>query len=172
MLCAGSHPLRLAAPTPPAYLCGANHKGLGGGPGGRAGAARDASKAPDGESEAMSFYDTWSAVFIASIAGFILVFTALVGARLLGPFARERGKGVSYECGMLPIGRNWAQVHVRYYVFAIMFLIFDVETIFIFPWAVVFLDLPAYVFWYMFIFIVVLSLGLVYAWRRGVLEWK
>ena len=73
---------------------------------------------------------------------------------------------------MLPIGRNWAQVHVRYYLFAIMFLIFDVETIFIFPWAVVFLDLPAYVFWYMFTFIVVLSAGLLYAWRRGVLEWR
>ncbi|MCY3882094.1 MAG: NADH-quinone oxidoreductase subunit A [Dehalococcoidia bacterium] len=122
----------------------------------------------------MSFYDTWSAVFIASIVGFILVFSALVGARLLGPFARERGKGVSYECGMLPIGRNWAQVHVRYYIFAIMFLIFDVETIFIFPWAVIFLNqgIPDVVFWYMFVFIVVLSLGLVYAWRRGVLEWK
>ncbi len=122
----------------------------------------------------MSFYDTWSAVFIASIVGFILVFSALVGARLLGPFARERGKGVSYECGMLPIGRNWAQVHVRYYIFAIMFLIFDVETIFIFPWAVIFLNqgIPDVVFWYMFVFIVVLSLGLLYAWRRGVLEWK
>lgn len=122
----------------------------------------------------MSFYDTWSAVFIASIVGFFLVFSALVGARLLGPFARERGKGVSYECGMLPIGRNWAQVHVRYYIFAIMFLIFDVETIFIFPWAVIFLNqgIPDVVFWYMFVFIVVLSLGLLYAWRRGVLEWK
>ena len=75
---------------------------------------------------------------------------------------------------MLPIGRNWAQVHVRYYIFAIMFLIFDVETIFIFPWAVIFLNqgIPDVVFWYMFVFIVVLSLGLVYAWRRGVLEWK
>ncbi len=165
-------PLRLAAPTPPAYLCGANHKGLGGGFRGSSCAARGALPAPVGESGAMSFYDTWSAVFIASVAGFILVFTALVGARLLGPFARERGKGVSYECGMLPIGRNWAQVHVRYYIFAIMFLIFDVETIFIFPWAVVFFDLPSYAFWYMFVFIVVLSAGLAYAWRRGVMEWR
>ena len=120
----------------------------------------------------MSFYDDWSAVLIAAIVGFFLVFSALIGARLLGPFARERGKGVSYECGMLPIGRNWAQVHVRYYLFAIMFLIFDVETIFIFPWAVIFVGAPAYVFWYMFTFIVVLGAGLLYAWRRGVLEWR
>lgn len=120
----------------------------------------------------MSFYDQWSAVFIAVIVGFILVFTAMVGARLLAPFARERGKEVSYECGMLPIGRNWAQVHVRYYLFAIMFLIFDVETVFIFPWAVTFVDLPTFVFYQMVIFIVVLSAGLLYAWRRGVLEWR
>ena len=120
----------------------------------------------------MSFYDLWSAVMIATIAGFILVFTALIASRVLAPFARERAKGVSYECGMLPIGRNWAQVHVRYYLIAILFLIFDVEAVFIFPWAVTFLDLPDYVFWQMVIFIGVLSLGLVYAWRRGVLEWR
>ena len=87
----------------------------------------------------MSFYDLWSAVLIATIAGFVLVFTALMAARLLAPYAREKGKGVSYECGMLPVGRNWAQVHVRYYLIAILFLIFDVETIFIFPWAVTYL---------------------------------
>jgi NADH:ubiquinone oxidoreductase subunit 3 (subunit A) len=120
----------------------------------------------------MSFYDLWSAVLIATIAGFVLVFTALMAARLLAPYAREKGKGVSYECGMLPVGRNWAQVHVRYYLIAILFLIFDVETIFIFPWAVTYLAQPDFVFYQMIIFISVLSLGLVYAWKRGVLEWK
>ena len=132
----------------------------------------------------MSFYDTWSAVLIASIVGFILVFTALVGARLLGPFARERGKGVSYECGMLPIGRNWAQVHVRYYIFAILFLVFDVEIVFLFPWAASFLGLmdsggavgPApfdkVILWQMVLFILTLVVGLAYAWRKGVLEWS
>ena len=120
----------------------------------------------------MSFYDTWSAVMISVIVGFVLVFTAIVGAKVLGPYARERGKGVSYECGMLPIGRNWAQVHVRYYLIAILFLIFDVEAVFIFPWAVTFLDLPDFVFYEMLVFIGVLALGLAYAWRRGVLEWK
>ncbi|MBK6562763.1 NADH-quinone oxidoreductase subunit A [Candidatus Amarobacter glycogenicus] len=120
----------------------------------------------------MSFYDLWSAVMISAIAGFVLVFSALIGSRLLAPFARERGKGISYECGMLPIGRNWAQVHVRYYLIAILFLIFDVETVFIFPWAITFLSLPMFVFYEMLVFIAVLALGLAYAWKRGVLEWK
>ena len=122
--------------------------------------------------EHMSFYDQWSAIMISVIAGFILVFSALLGTRLLAPFARERAKGVSYECGMLPIGRNWAQVHVRYYLIAILFLIFDVETVFIFPWAVAFQGLPRFVFYEMLAFIGVLALGLGYAWRRGVLEWR
>lgn len=120
----------------------------------------------------MSFYDTYSAVMIGTIAGFILVFTALVATKLLGPYARERGKAVSYECGMLPIGKQWSQVHVRYYLIAILFLIFDVEAVFIFPWAVTFVDFPMWVFYEMLIFVGVLVLGLVYAWRRGVLEWR
>lgn len=124
----------------------------------------------------MSFYDQWSAVMIAAIAGFVLVFTALIAARVLAPYAKEKRKGVSYECGMLPIGRNWAQVHVRYYLIAILFLIFDVETVFIFPWAVTFLDLSkvygSYVFYEMLVFVGILALGLGYAWRRGVLEWR
>ncbi|MCC6380914.1 MAG: NADH-quinone oxidoreductase subunit A [Dehalococcoidia bacterium] len=109
---------------------------------------------------------------MAVIAGFLLVFSAIIGAKLLAPYARERGKGVSYECGMLPIGRNWAQVHVRYYLIAILFLIFDVETVFIFPWAITFQSLPDFVFYEMLVFIGVLVAGLAYAWRRGVLEWR
>jgi NADH:ubiquinone oxidoreductase subunit 3 (subunit A) len=120
----------------------------------------------------MSFYDLWSAIMISAIAGFILVFTALIATKLLAPYAKERAKGVSYECGMLPIGRNWAQVHVRYYLIAILFLIFDVETVFIFPWAITFLSLPDFVFYEMIVFIGDLALGLAYAWKRGVLEWK
>lgn len=124
----------------------------------------------------MSFYDSWSAVFIAGIAGFVLVFTALIAAKLLAPYSRERGKGVSYECGMLPVGRNWAQVHIRYYLIAILFLIFDVETVFIFAWAVTFVDLSNaygnFVFYEMLLFVGVLAAGLAYAWRRGVLEWR
>ena len=120
----------------------------------------------------MSFYDTWSAVLIASVVGFLLVFSALIGARLFGPFAKERGKTVSYECGMLPIGRNWAQVHVRYYLFAIMFLIFDVEAVFLFPWALVFMTSIPAVFYEMLVFIAILFFGVIYGWRKGVLQWR
>ncbi|MCK9518711.1 MAG: NADH-quinone oxidoreductase subunit A [Dehalococcoidia bacterium] len=120
----------------------------------------------------MSFYDGWSAVMIAGIGGFVLVFTALTATALLSPRAPERAKGISYECGMLPIGRNWSQVHVRYYLIAIVFLIFDVEVIFLFPWAVTLLDMPDFVFWQMVLFIGILVLPLLYALKRGVLEWK
>jgi NADH:ubiquinone oxidoreductase subunit 3 (subunit A) len=120
----------------------------------------------------VSFYDSYSAIMMAAIAGTILVGTAILATRVLAPFARERAKGVSYECGMLPIGRNWAQVHVRYYLIAILFLLFDVETVFLFPWAVTFRELPKFVFYEMLLFVGVLGLGLGYAWKRGVLEWR
>jgi NADH-quinone oxidoreductase subunit A len=119
----------------------------------------------------LSFYDSYAAIMMAAIAGFILVGTAIIATKVLAPYAKERAKAVSYECGMLPIGRDWSHVHVRYYIIAILFLIFDVETVFIFPWAVTFIEAPRYVFYQMIVFIVVLTLALPYAWRRGVLEW-
>jgi NADH-quinone oxidoreductase subunit A len=120
----------------------------------------------------LTLYDQWLAVFIAVIVGFVLVGTAILATKLIGPYARERAKSVSYACGMLPVGRNWTQVHVRYYLIAILFLLFDVETVFIFPWAVTFTEMPEFVLYYMVAFILILSLGLVYAWKRGVLEWR
>ena len=114
----------------------------------------------------------YTAIFVALIAGFILVLTAMIGVRLFAPFSKERGKEISYECGMLPIGRNWSQVHIRYYLFAILFLIFDVEVVFIFPWAVSFLGIGEVAFWEMVVFVAILALGLAYAWKKGVLEWN
>ena len=120
----------------------------------------------------MSFYDLWSAVMISAIAGCVLVFSALIGSRLLAPFARERGKGISYECGMLPIGRNWAQVHVRYYLIAIQFIVFDLEIIFIMPWTLVFQELGARGLVTMGLFVGMLFLGFIYVWKKGALEWE
>ncbi len=119
--------------------------------------------------------ENYGAVLIAIPVGAFLVLNALVVTQLLAPKRRTKLKGQVYECGMLPIGRNWAQVHVRYYVFAILFLVFDVEIIFLFPWAVSFLGLSdtlgQFVLWEMVLFIGILVLALGYAWRKGVLEW-
>jgi len=117
-------------------------------------------------------FDNWGAVGLAAIVGSILVATALIGNFLLAPKSGSRAKGTPYECGMLPIGRTTGTVHFRYYLFAILFLIFDVEAVFLFPWAITFLDVGKAAFWEMVIFIGILAAGLVYAWKRGVLTWR
>jgi NADH-quinone oxidoreductase subunit A len=119
-------------------------------------------------------FDNWSAVLIGSFIGASLIVVALIGNLLLAPKAPSRAKGTAYECGMLPIGRSVGQVHVRYYLFAILFLIFDVETVFLFPWAVVFRSkfFGEQAFYEMAVFLVLLAAGLVYAWKKGVLQWK
>jgi NADH:ubiquinone oxidoreductase subunit 3 (subunit A) len=116
--------------------------------------------------------DSYLAVFIAAIIGFFLVATALLAARLLAPFSREKGKSISYECGMLPIGSTRASIPIRYYLFAILFLIFDVEAVFLFPWAISFGHAGKAAFWEMVLFIGILGAGLGYAWKKGVLQWN
>ncbi len=116
--------------------------------------------------------DSYLAVFLAVIVGFVLVLTALIGARILAPFSKEGGKSTSYECGMLPIGQTRSQFQIRYYLFAILFLIFDVEAVFLFPWAATFSLAGKTAFWDMVVFIGVLAAGLGYAWKKGVLQWR
>lgn len=116
--------------------------------------------------------DSYLAVFIAAFIGFGLVATALIAARVLAPFSKERGKSISYECGMLPIGRVRARIDIRYYIFAILFVIFDVEAVFLFPWATTFADAGKAAFWEMVLFIGILGAGLGYAWKKGVLQWN
>ena len=125
------------------------------------------------EAEAVQLlFDNYVAVFLATFIGMVLVATALIASRVLAPFSSTRNKDTTYECGMLPIGRVRTQVHVRYYLFAILFLIFDVEAVFLFPWAVSFVDIGPTAFWEMVVFIVILGVGLAYAWKKGVLQWR
>lgn len=102
----------------------------------------------------------------------LLVGGTLLLSRLIRPHVARAEKFVTYECGVDPIGGGWTQSTVRYYIFALLFVIFDVEAVFLFPWAVIFERLGIFGFIEMMIFILILALGLVYAWRKGVLEWQ
>ncbi len=117
-------------------------------------------------------FDNYVAVLLASILGFLLVAGALIGNYILAPRQASRVKSLTYECGMLPIGRSRTQVHFRYYLFAILFLIFDIEAVFLFPWPVTFLDIGKAAFYEMLFFILILGFGLLYAWKKGVLRWR
>jgi NADH-quinone oxidoreductase subunit A len=119
-----------------------------------------------------ALFDNYAAVLLAALTGCLLVITAIIGAKLLAPYASTREKGIAYECGMLPIGRIRTQIHVRYYVYAILFLIFDVEAVFLFPWAVSVVQIGEVALYSMILFILILGAGLGYAWKKGVLEWK
>lgn len=117
-------------------------------------------------------FDDYVPVLIATVLGFLLVAGALIGNLVLSPRQPTKTKGVTYECGMLPIGRSRGQVHFRYYLFAILFLIFDIEAVFLFPWAVTIVDVGKQAFWEMLVFIGILGFGLLYAWKTGVLRWR
>ena len=108
-------------------------------------------------------------VILTAIA---LVAVALGIARAISPRSFNPQKGEAYECGIPTRGKSWMQFKVGYYLYAILFLMFDVETVFLFPWAVVVQDLGIYGLVSIIFFLVILVLGLAYAWRKGALEWK
>ena len=111
------------------------------------------------------------------VTGALLVGVGLLVAGFIQPKHPNKIKSEIYECGIAPIGDGWSQTHIRYYIFALLFLIFDVEAVFIFPWALnvesfANVDLGGYILIEMFIFIGILLLGLIYAIRKGVLKWE
>ena len=108
-------------------------------------------------------------VILTAIA---LVAVALGIARAVSPRSYNPQKGEAYECGIPTRGRSWMQFKVGYYLFAILFLMFGVETVFLFSWAVVVQELGVYGLVSILFFLLVLILGLAYAWRKGALEWK
>ena len=108
----------------------------------------------------------------AALTGVALVAAALWMAGLLSPRSFTPQKGEAYECGIPTRGESMAQFKVGYYLYAILFLMFDVETVFLFPWAVKVKALGADGLTAIAVFFGILVLGLVYAWRKGALEWK
>jgi NADH-quinone oxidoreductase subunit A len=96
----------------------------------------------------------------------------LILARFIAPKKPGPSKQAAYECGLESTGDPWVQFRVQYYVYALLFVIFDVEVVFIYPWALVWKGLGPFVFAEMALFIAILAVGLVYAWKKGVLEWE
>lgn len=94
---------------------------------------------------------------------------SLVGLRPKNP---TPVKTATYECGMETVGKSWVQFNFRYYFYALLFVLFDIETVFLYPWAVAFHQLALFGLIEMFIFISILVVGFIYAWKKRVLEWK
>ncbi len=118
--------------------------------------------------------DYLGSFLIVAIVGALAV--AVVGGMLgLGSLLRPKRpqpqKYLTYESGVDPVGDGWSQSQIRYYIFALLFVMFDVEAVFIFPWAVRLESLGTFGLVEMLVFIAILALGLVYAWRKGVLRW-
>ena len=118
-----------------------------------------------------SYYSSY--LFIAIFLGVALIFPILplILAKFIAPKKPSAIKQASYECGVEAKGDAWVQIRVQYYIFAIIFLIFDIETIFVFPWAVAYKQLGLFAFVEMMIFLAILIGGWAYAWKKGVLEW-
>jgi len=110
-------------------------------------------------------------VLLFLLIGMLIVGITLVVSRILQPRKSYPEKYIPYECGELPQGQAWIQFNNRFYVIALIFLIFDVEILFMFPWAVVFDTFGMLAFVEMLIFIVILLVGLAYVWAKGDLEW-
>ena len=111
-------------------------------------------------------------VLTVLLAGVGLVAAILAANRLLSPVVPSRQKSLTYECGVDPVGSDWAQVHVRFYVFAYLYVVFAVDAVFLFPWATVFDSLGAASIGEMAAFIAIVVVGLAYAGRTGVLSWS
>lgn len=120
----------------------------------------------------MIVFSKYKTFWFFLIIGAIIPTLAFTTSKLLAPTVPTPEKKTSYESGIEPIGEAWIQFQIRYYMFALVFVIFDVETIFLYPWAMSFDQLGVYGFIEALIFVLILVIGLVYAWRKGALEWS
>ncbi|MCZ6479102.1 MAG: NADH-quinone oxidoreductase subunit A [Candidatus Methylomirabilales bacterium] len=105
------------------------------------------------------------------VGALFVVFNIDILSRLIRPAKPTPEKLATYECGEDPIGSPWLRIHIRYYLFTLMFILFAVETVFLFLWAIVYRSLGLFAFIEMMIFIIILLVGLAYAWAKGALEW-
>ncbi len=113
----------------------------------------------------------WTFIALLLIISVSFPAVPIVAGRILAPRKPNALKNSIYECGVETVGDTWVQFKVQYYLFALVFLIFDIEVVFMFPWAVAYNQLPLYGVISGVVFILLLAEALIYAWRKGVLEW-
>lgn len=112
------------------------------------------------------------AILAAGMPGGIVLLALTLTKRLKTGRGQGRVAGDTYESGMVPVGEAWIKYHIQYYLYALVFVIFDVEVVFLYPWAVVFRSIGAFALAEIVVFILILGVGLAYAWRRGALKWE
>ncbi len=121
------------------------------------------------------YYAAYGVVVALVVAGIALVAVAFTLNRFVAPDKKYQAKVSTYECGLDPVGSGWSQTHIRYYMFAFMFVVFDVETLFLFPWANVLgataESLQGFVLGVMLVFLFFVSITLPYEYKKGVLKW-
>jgi NADH:ubiquinone oxidoreductase subunit 3 (subunit A) len=115
--------------------------------------------------------DNWMYIGLFMIISAFLPAAAITIAGILSPKKPDKIKNSIYECGMETVGETWIQFKAQYYVYALVFLVFDIETVFLYPWAMAYNQLSLYAVVEAIIFILILLGGLFYAWRKGALEW-
>ena len=123
------------------------------------------------------FAENWTAVAISAVVATLAIGMMFFASRVLSSRRHSDVKLTPYECGIPPTGYSWSNINVRFYIFAILFLIFDVEAVFLFPWAVIFVqqkinEANSIPFYAMMLFLGVLFFAIIYAWKKGVLEWQ
>ena len=122
------------------------------------------------------FAANWTAVALSAIVALAAIGGMFATSRIMSSRRHSAVKLTSYECGVPATPFAWSNINIRFYIFAILFLIFDVEAVFLFPWAVIFLEQRdlgnAIPFYAMMLFLGVLFFAIIYGWKKGVLEWQ
>lgn len=116
--------------------------------------------------------DEWAFIGLFLVLAPILPGVTIVAGRVFGPRKPNAIKSSTYECGVETVGDTWVQFRVQFYIYALVFLIFDVETVLLFPWAVAYGQLGLFSFFAILIFILPLGIDVIYSWRKGALEWS
>jgi NADH-quinone oxidoreductase subunit A len=112
-------------------------------------------------------------IFVGLLLLLAITFAVLpvIVVRVIAPRKRSLAKGDTYECGVKTYGETWIRFRIQYYIYALMFVVFDIEVVFLFPWAVSYAGLGAFALIEMLVFLLILLVGLIYAWAKGVLRW-